>query len=159
MSPRAACRLDTLGFAQVYDYTAGKAEWLAYGLPTQGAHADRPRAAQFARVDIATCGLDDRMDAVRERVAASPFGFALVLSASGVLLGRVRRSALERGPAVLARDVMENGPSTVRPDVDAAELATRLSVWRAFACPGGGTWTGAAVQRFLDASMSRSVRS
>jgi CBS domain-containing protein len=127
MSPRAACRLDALGFAHVYDYTAGKAEWLAYGLPTEGAGADRPRAAQFARDDVATCGLDDRVDRVRERVAASPFGFALVLSGSGVLLGRLRRNALEHSSAAVAHEVMETGPSTVRPDTDAAQLAARLT--------------------------------
>lgn len=127
MSPRAACRLDALGFAHVYDYTAGKAEWLAYGLPTEGERADRPRAGLFARHDVATCGLDERVDVVRERVADSPFGFALVLSASGVLLGRLRKNALELGPVALAREVMESGPSTVRPDVDAAKLAARLS--------------------------------
>ena len=33
MSPRAACRLDTLGFEHVYDYLTGKYDWLARGLP------------------------------------------------------------------------------------------------------------------------------
>ena len=37
MSPRAACRLEQqLGFAEVYDYTAGKVDWLAPGLDTEG---------------------------------------------------------------------------------------------------------------------------
>jgi CBS domain-containing protein len=127
MSPRAACRLDALGFAHVYDYTAGKAEWLAYGLPTEGEGADRPRAGQFARDDVATCGLDEPVDTVRDDVAASPFGFALVLSQSGIVLGRVRKSALDGSAVALAREVMESGPSTVRPDVHAAKLAARLS--------------------------------
>jgi hypothetical protein len=39
MSPRAACRLEQLGFAKVYDYTTGKADWLAHGLETEGEHA------------------------------------------------------------------------------------------------------------------------
>jgi rhodanese-related sulfurtransferase len=39
MSPRAACRLELLGFTQVYDYVAGKADWLAHGLPTEGEQA------------------------------------------------------------------------------------------------------------------------
>lgn len=39
MSPRAACRLETLGFHHVYDYMPGMADWLARGLPREG---DRP---------------------------------------------------------------------------------------------------------------------
>jgi rhodanese-related sulfurtransferase len=36
MSPRAAWRLEAAGFGPVYDYAAGKADWLAAGLPFQG---------------------------------------------------------------------------------------------------------------------------
>ena len=36
MSPRAAWRLKAAGFGPVYDYAAGKADWLAAGLPFQG---------------------------------------------------------------------------------------------------------------------------
>jgi len=32
MSPRAASRLESLGFRDVYDYAAGKADWFAAGL-------------------------------------------------------------------------------------------------------------------------------
>src|SRR5689334_6170303 len=35
LSPRAAARLESLGFADVYDYAAGKADWIAMGLPTE----------------------------------------------------------------------------------------------------------------------------
>ena len=127
MSPRAACRLETLGFADVYDYTAGKAEWLGYALPSEGDRADRPRAVHFARDDVATCRLDETIGAVRERVAASPYGFGLVLSESRVLLGRLRKSALDGNPAAIAGEVMEAGPSTIRPDADPEALAVRLT--------------------------------
>ena len=33
MSPRAAWRLEGLGFERVYDYVPGKADWFASGLP------------------------------------------------------------------------------------------------------------------------------
>jgi Mg/Co/Ni transporter MgtE len=126
MSPRAACRLATLGFAEVYDYSAGKAERLGYGLPTEGELARRPTVGDMVRTDAATCRTDEHVGTVRERVDASPYGFALVLSSSGVLLGRVRRSALEGNSSVLAGEVMEPGPSTVRPNVAAEALAERL---------------------------------
>jgi hypothetical protein len=35
-SPRAACRLETLGFGEVYDYVAGNVDWLAHNLPIEG---------------------------------------------------------------------------------------------------------------------------
>ena len=38
MSPRAAARLESLGFRQVYDYVAGEADWFASGLPMEGAN-------------------------------------------------------------------------------------------------------------------------
>lgn len=36
MSPRAAARLEGIGFEQVYDYTAGKVDWGSFGLPLEG---------------------------------------------------------------------------------------------------------------------------
>jgi hypothetical protein len=88
MSPRAACRLDTLGFEHLYDYLLGKADWLARGLPRKGDHAGEPRAIDYARTDAVTCQPHDRIAAVRSRAAASSqYGFAFVTSAGGVLLG------------------------------------------------------------------------
>ena len=117
MSPRAACRLETLGFTSVYDYVPGKVDWLARGLPTEGEESSAPRAGRVARDDVATCGLDEPVERVRELIEASPYGFCLVLAEDGTLLGRVRRSAPER---------MEPGPSTVRYDLAVDELRERL---------------------------------
>src|SRR4051812_5330379 len=114
MSPRAACRLDTLGFEHVYDYLSGKADWIARALPREGTQAADSRAVDFARKDVVTCRLGDRVGGVRERVKASPYGFALVVTAGGVLLGRLRGAALEDDPEASAESVMEPGPSTVR---------------------------------------------
>src|SRR5258707_15549870 len=36
MSPRAAWRLEAAGFAPVYGYVAGEADWLAADLPFEG---------------------------------------------------------------------------------------------------------------------------
>ena len=126
MSPRAACRLDTLGFEHVYDYVAGKADWLARGLAREGEKAGEPRAADSARTDAVTCQPHERIGAVRDRAEASPYGFAFVTSPDGVLLGRLRRAVLEGDPAAVAEAVMEPGPSTVRADTPAAELRERM---------------------------------
>jgi CBS domain-containing protein len=128
MSPRAACRLETLGFADVYDYVPGKADWRAHGLPVEGEHADTPTAGSLARNDVVTCHLNDVVGEVRERVKGSPYGFALVTTNGGVLLGRLRGSAMRAAPAdATAEAVMEAGPSTVRADTPARELAERLA--------------------------------
>ena len=126
MSPRAACRLATLGFTQVYDYMPGKVDWLARGLPREGDKADEPRAIDFALDDVVTCALDDRIADVQAHVVGSPYRFAFVVSAEGVLLGRLRRAALEGDGTALAEAVMEPGPSTVRPDTPPGDLAERL---------------------------------
>src|SRR5436309_12471652 len=127
MSPRAACRLETLGFEHVYDYVPGKSDWLGRGLPTEGEDADAPRVAPLARDDVVTCALDHRIGEVAERVAESPYGFALVVSPEGTLLGRLRRSVLEGDPDAVAGSVMEPGPSTVRPDTERESLRKRLA--------------------------------
>ena len=57
---------------------------------------------------------------------ASPYGFALVVSADGVLLGRLRKAALDGDPQAVAEAVMEPGPSTVRADTAPARLRERL---------------------------------
>jgi Mg/Co/Ni transporter MgtE len=126
MSPRAACRLETLGFEHVYDYVAGKADWLAHGLEIEGTDADRPTVGRLARTDVVTCSLDEHVGDVRARVEASPFYFALVVSRTEVLLGRLSRAALEGDPHRTAEEAMEPGPSTVRPDAGAGKLAERL---------------------------------
>jgi CBS domain-containing protein len=126
MSPRAACRLATLGFEHVYDYMPGKVDWMARGLPMEGAKADAPRAIDFARQDVVTCRLEDTVAEVRVRVEASPYGFAFVTSADGVVLGRLRKATLEGDPNRRAGEVMEPGPSTSRPDLDPAELLAKL---------------------------------
>jgi Mg/Co/Ni transporter MgtE len=128
MSPRAACRLDTLGFTRVYDFAAGKVDWLAHALPVEGTRSDQPTAGSLARQDVATCPLDSTAGEALAAIAGSPYGFALVVSPGGVLLGRVRGSALQgRAAHDRIESVMEPGPSTIRPHETANELRRRLA--------------------------------
>jgi predicted transcriptional regulator len=126
MSPRAACRLELLGFTQVHDYVAGKADWLAHGLPTEGDQAQVPRAKDVLRRDAVTARPEEPIGEIAARVAGSPYGFALVVADDGTLLGRLRKAVLAGDPAARAEQVMEAGPSTVRADRPLAELAGRL---------------------------------
>ena len=126
MSPRAACRLAALGFEEVYDYVPGKADWLARGLPREGAKAGERRAGDLARNDAVTRALDERIADIRAGVEGSPYGFAFVTSPGGTLLGRLGRAALEAAPDATAEELMEPGPATVRADTALAELRDRL---------------------------------
>jgi hypothetical protein len=102
MSPRAACRLELLGFTQVYDYVAGKADWLAHGLPTEGEQAQIPRAKDVLRRDAVTAHPAEPVGQVARRVAHSPYGFALVVTPDSTLLGRLRKAVLAGDPAARA---------------------------------------------------------
>lgn len=124
MSPRAAARLDSLGFERVYDYAPSKIDYLARGLPREGQKAGKQRAADLLRRDVVSCRLDDPINRVRAEVEASPYGFALVLDESEVLLGRLRRSSLKQDG--IAEDGMEAGPSTIRADTTVEKLRERL---------------------------------
>jgi hypothetical protein len=126
MSPRAACRLDTLGFHEAYDYVPSKVDWMARGLPLEGEKAGEPRAIDVAHTDVVTCGLKDSIGLVRHRVAQSPHGFGFVLGPDGALLGRLRKAALDLDPDVKAEAVMEPGPSTTRPDTPPDRLLAKL---------------------------------
>jgi CBS domain-containing protein len=110
----------------VYDYVAGKYDWLAYGLPSEGHDANKPTVAGLASTEVVTCGLEDPAAVLRERVGASPFPFVLVVSRTDVVLGRIPRSALAAGGDSTAEGVMEPGPSTVRPNLHLDELVERL---------------------------------
>jgi CBS-domain-containing membrane protein len=125
MSPRAACRLATLGY-DVYDYAPGKVDWMAHGLPIEGTGASRTTALTLIRQDVPTCGLDDSAEEVARQIDASPYGFALALSPSRIVLGRVRRSQLADGAASIEA-VIEPGPSTIRPHTPIEALVARLA--------------------------------
>jgi Mg/Co/Ni transporter MgtE len=63
---------------------------------------------------------------VRERVAASRYGFAFVVAPGRCLLGRLRRAALEGDPELTAEAAMEPGPSTIRADSQLEPLVERM---------------------------------
>ena len=104
------------------------------------------------RGDVVTCRLDDRVHELRDRIADSPFGFALVTGPGGVLLGRVRGSSLDCDPNLRAEEVMEAGPSTVRPDKPAGAVASRLDkrgLWFAIVTTPEGRLLGIACRQDL----------
>ena len=115
MSPRAAWRLETLAFEHVFDYVAGKVDWLAHGLPREGEETDVPYAGDLLDREVGTCELHDDLAAMTTALAATRYGFCLVVTGDGIVLGRLRKSALDQAsPDATAEDLMEPAPSTVR---------------------------------------------
>ena len=116
MSPRAAARLESLGFNKVYDYVAGKSDWLASALPTEGRVADVSTAGDIVRGDDIACHVGERLGDIARHVRAAGKDTFLVVNDRHVVLGRVRGRALDGDPNAMIEDVMRPGPSTIRPD-------------------------------------------
>ena len=127
MSPRAAWRLEQLGFTSVYEYTAGKVDWLAAGEPTehQGTFAARVLSALDAAVP--TCQLDDRAGLAAGRAAASGWPICVVLNPARVVAGRLRVDRIAADDQRTADEAMEPGPATIRAHDDLSATLVRMA--------------------------------
>ena len=124
MSPRAAWRLEAAGFGPVYDYVAGKADWLAADLPFEGTAR---LAGMFTRRGVATAAEGTPVAEALGLLDAQGFGPVLVVNEAGVVMGAAYREGLAAAPGEAGvGTVMRFGVSTVRPSEDAAELAHRM---------------------------------
>ena len=124
MSPRAAWRLEAAGFGPVYDYVAGKADWLAADLPFEGT---AQLAGMFTRRGVGTAAEGTPAAEALGLLEAQGFGPVLVLNQAGVVMGAAYRDGLVAAPGEAAvGTVMRFGVSTVRPSEDAAALAHRM---------------------------------
>jgi len=126
MSPRAASRLESLGFEQVYDYVAGKADWGSAGLPLAGADGSETRAGAHVRTDVPTCDLDDRLQDICERLDESGSDTCFVVDERGVVLGRLGRRAMRGRENVSAEEAMTPGPSTIRSSARLDAMVERM---------------------------------
>ncbi len=126
MSPRAAWRLESLGCREVYDYAAGKADWLAWGLPREGTSANTPTVGELARRDVPTCALGEKVGDVLERTRGVGWGECVVTNDRRIILGLLRGRDLDADPDATAEEVMRPGPTTYKPDTAAAEAGRRM---------------------------------
>ena len=110
----------------MYDFAAGKAAWLAGGLPIEGADASVPRAGDHARADVPTCRLSESLQSVRERVRAAGWDTCIVVNEERIVLGRLGRSALTSDDDAAVEQAMSEGPSTIRPDTTLETITQRL---------------------------------
>jgi CBS domain-containing protein len=124
MSPRAAWRLERLGYGPVYDYAAGKVDWMAAGLPTIRADASERRALDGADRAPPTCRPDEL---VSNLVASTPGAALVVVNDERIVLGRFRSGATFPDGTLRVEDVMEPGPATVRAHEPLGPLLERMA--------------------------------
>ncbi len=125
MSPRAAWRLESLGFTRVYDYAGGKTDWAGSGYPVEGTHADIPSPGSLARPST-TCTLGERVGDVAQRLEKEDANACIVTTEDGIVLGRLRKKHLSDDEDRTVEEAMEPGPTTVRYDEALTGLVKRM---------------------------------
>jgi rhodanese-related sulfurtransferase len=124
LSARAAHRLETLGFSDVYDYTASKVAWMAMGLPAEGSRPPSRRAGALADRDVPTTSLEGTVGALDGKIGDAPR--VVVLGDDRIVLGVVRREALDLDAETPLEAVMQPAPPSVRPSIPLDELAESM---------------------------------
>lgn len=126
MSPRAAWRLEGLGFPEVYDYAPSKVDWFAAGLPMEGTLAGVPTVGDLARRDLPTCTPGEKAGEVHERLRDTGWDRCAVVNEERIVLGLLRKKDLASDPAASAEEAMRPGPTTVRSDTLAGKMVERM---------------------------------
>jgi rhodanese-related sulfurtransferase len=125
LSARAAWRLESMGFQEVYRYTPGKADWLAAGWETEGEQAKKTRIRQMIQRDVPTCLLRERLEDVKSRRRPNQ-DLCVVVNDRNIVLGVIRGEAWDANPLARVVDVMQPGPRTIRPDLEPKEAQKML---------------------------------
>ena len=107
----------------MYDYAAGKQDWVTAGLPTEGTEAVKPRAGSVARPDVPTALPGESMDDVRVRVRDAGWDACVVVNEERIVFGLLRAGQLAAEGSGPVEAFMRPGPSTFRPNVPIDEMA------------------------------------
>jgi len=126
MSPRAACRLTQLGFAPVYDYTLGKVDWIAAGLPTVRAGQTSRRVLDAVRRDVPTCAPGTPAGEALQQARARGWDRCVVVAGQGTVVGILRAGRIGATEQAPAAEVMQPGPTTVRAHEDLDATRQRM---------------------------------
>jgi CBS domain-containing protein len=125
MSPRAACRLEHLGFTDVYDYVPGKADWMAAGLPREGESAGIPHAGDLISPDVPTCEYRKPMNEAEPTIREH--GFCVAVTGDNMVLGMLYAQDRHQHDAnATVEQAMHPGPTTVRANEPVPPLAERM---------------------------------
>ena len=153
MGPRAACRLEALGFPEVYDYTAGKADWFAFGYPAEGTMDSAKRIGSLVRKDYCRARLNDRLGDVCRECDEAESDMCAVTTEDGCLLGVIRGSKLRQDADLTAEETMRPGPSTFRPGKTIHEMLDfmqKRNITKSFVTNSSGVLLGIVVRDDLE---------
>jgi rhodanese-related sulfurtransferase len=121
LSSRAACRLEQLGFGEVYDYATSKVAWLAEGGEGAGLLRDAERVGAVTRRDVPRVGPDATVGMLADVIGEWEVG--VVVGCDDIVVGVVRKEALGSALETRVESVMQTGAATVRPSISIRELA------------------------------------
>jgi len=127
MSPRAAWRLEALGFGPVYDYTTGKVDWLAAGRPTKGSQSHQQRVLDAVDPAPLTCTPTQTLTSVAAKMRNHGAELCVVVNEQQIVQGRLRLDKLPKSPTGLVEAAMEPGPPTIRPNDDLDATRQRMA--------------------------------
>src|SRR5262249_28763232 len=125
MSPRAAWRLESIGFTRVYDYAAGKADWGSYGLPLEGQADSSTRVARIASREAPTCRVDESVAEVAGRLPEG-WDICVATNENEVVFGLLGRGALHSANHATVESAMTPGPNTIRPSARIDAIRKRM---------------------------------
>ena len=92
----------------------------------EGDFAAYLKAMDVVHRNVPTCPLTDRVEEVYQRCQAAGWKVCIVVNETNVVLGRLRGEAWSAAPDTLVEEVMENGPTTFRPDNFLEPLVKRM---------------------------------
>ena len=111
-----------MGFTKVFDYVAGKQDWLANRLPTEGTRADSARIGDLADKDVPVCFANETVGEVKDRLAKTGWDMAVAVSEEGIVLGLLRNEQFAAPADQRIEQVMKLGPSTWRPNLEVERM-------------------------------------
>ncbi len=139
----------------MYDYVAGKVDWFAAGLPSEGRAAAMTRIGDLVMRDVPTCAPDEKVGDIRGRLGED--SVCLVVNDQRIVQGLVEEENVKADEGRAISEVMHEGPSTLRPNVPAAVLASHVErgafPWAVVTTPEGellGILRGADLLRWAE---------
>jgi CBS domain-containing protein len=75
---------------------------------------------------VPTCQLTDRLGDVRDRVVRAGWDVCVVIGGTSVVLGLLRGGAFNAVPESIIEQIMESGPTTIRPHVTVESVAENM---------------------------------
>ncbi len=94
---------------------------MAYNLPWEGEMQDKPHLRDFAKPDVPTCSLKDRIAHVRQRIEQDGRSICVVVNDDNVVFGLLTSKELSENEAQTSEQVMKRAPVTFRPDTSLEE--------------------------------------